>query len=123
MFLWLLTESAAFIRPISQCRRVDRFAPNRSTKADTWLGQSWVILDQIGRSGSCPVYPNSDRRTDIPDRQLCAAMNRQGANYAIATVTNVQAVHVLQAYEGVSSLDVREGSAAIRCVTFGLPRM
>jgi len=40
MFLLLPTESAAFIRPRSLYRRVDRFASNSSTKADIWLGQS-----------------------------------------------------------------------------------
>src|ERR1700682_3150912 len=65
MFLWLPTESAAFIRPISQCRRIDRFAPNRSTKADAWLGQSWVILDRIGLSRHVRFPPVSEHGTNI----------------------------------------------------------
>src|ERR1700726_1016857 len=65
MFLWLPTESAAFIRPISQCRRIDRFAPNRSTKADAWLGQSWVILDRIGLSRHVRFPPVSEHGANI----------------------------------------------------------
>src|ERR1700676_581755 len=65
MFLWLPTESAAFIRPISQCRRIDRFAPNRSTKADAWLGQSWVILDRIGLSRHVRFPPVSEHGANL----------------------------------------------------------
>ena len=47
------------------------------------------------------------------------AMNRLGALFKQRIAVRVPK-KVLQAYEGVS-VAVREGSAAIRCVTFGLP--
>jgi hypothetical protein len=34
-----------------------RFAPNSNTKADIWLGQSWVIRVILTAGGSLPVYP------------------------------------------------------------------
>jgi hypothetical protein len=39
----------------------------------------WEV-DRIGLSASCPVYPDSDRRADVPVLQLCANSGRPRAD-------------------------------------------